>query len=145
MVDDYEKMIELVQRDRRVCERLSVELDIFFSPDLTLEVSSPTWKGPYKLENIGGEGISFLCDGEISLRTKMSFKFTLPRQIVPMIVTGAIIWRNNSKKSGNKKFFCYGVKFDKIKQEFERHFISFISEAIMDKYLDGNGNLKADG
>lgn len=146
--DDYNKIAEIVQRDRRVCERLNVQLDIFFSPEMTLEVISPLWKGPYKLDNIGGEGISFGCDEEIPSGTKVSFKFTLPLQPLPMIVTGTVIWKGTRQQSQQKtsqsKFFVYGAKFDKIKSEFEEQFLSFISEAIMDKYLDKDGNLKAE-
>ncbi len=149
MNDNYNKIMEIIKRDRRACERLNVDLEIFYSPDLSLEVTSPSWKGPYKLENIGGEGISFLSDETLTVKSNLSFKFTLPRQVIPMIVTGTIIWQNEQNRETTQgqadgRLFCYGVKFEKIQEEFERHFIDFISEAIMDKYIDENGDLRTE-
>jgi hypothetical protein len=149
MNEKYNKILEIVKRDRRVCERLSVALDIFYSQDLTLEVNSPSWKGPYKIENIGGEGISFVSDEELPVKTQLSFKFTLPGQNVPMIVTGSLIWCRlkkgaNPAQTGRSAVFTYGVQFDKIKEQFERQFIDFISEAIMEKYIDNQGRLRSD-
>ena len=65
MNNKYNKILEIVQRDRRVCERLNVDLDTFYSLDLRLKMTDPEWIGPCELENIGGEGISFITEEKI--------------------------------------------------------------------------------
>lgn len=143
MTSNLEKMREIVSQDKRVCERLDLPMAIRYSKFVDASGEVVKWSDLVTLDNIGGEGLGFSDDFELLKGEKINVELKLPCQLSPVYLGAEVVWvSRNFQPDADGGGFSYGLKIFKLSDDDQKKFQQFISDRIIDKYLDDQGKLR---
>ncbi|MEW5895758.1 MAG: PilZ domain-containing protein [Candidatus Omnitrophota bacterium] len=142
MTSNLKKIKEIIASDKRSCERLELPLKIRY-----LRAMSPAdqWSDYVWLDNIGGEGLGFTDDFELSMGDKIDIELKIPSERKSFYMGGEIVWiRRNFLRRGEIHLgkYSYGLKIYRLEEEDKKKFEQFISDSIIEKYLDDQGKFR---
>ena len=138
MASNLEKIKAMISNDKRLCERLALPIRIRYARMSDAAGREPKWSDFVWLDNIGGEGFGFTADISLANGEKLKIEMTIPCEPKPFIV-GAQVVRIQEGHAGS---FFYGLKIFLLQEGAKGKFEQFISDGIIDKYLDDQGLLK---
>jgi len=143
MESNIKKNKVLLLEDKRKTERLSIPVQFYFSLfPLPLDVSSPEWVKPFRVDDIGGNGLKFICINKIERSTVISLKIILPDNPKPILFSGETVWSQCiSDRNCSTKLYANGVKFHKMDHEDRKRFVGYISDQILLHYIDSMGQV----
>lgn len=145
MALNLNKMKEIISCDKRICDRLEFPLKIRYSKLLESTDDSVSWSDFVWLDNIGGEGLGFSDDAELLKGEKLDVELLLPDEREPFYVGAEVVWvgtgvvLNENVQSGK---YSYGLKIYRLEDNDRGKFEQFISDTIIDQYLDDEGKLR---
>jgi len=143
MTSNLEKIREIVSQDKRICERLELPMAIRYSKFVDAASDVVKWSDFVTLDNIGGEGLGFSDDFELFKGDRINVELKLPCQVNPVYIGAEVMWasRNFQPDAGGGNF-SYGLKIFKLSDNDQKKFQQFISDRIIDKYLDDQGRFR---
>ncbi len=124
------KLQELLDRERRKSERLSLPVTVLFS-----RPPAARWTAPVSVADIGGGGIAFRCRERLPENAELRIRIRLERP-PDILLKGEVRW---CRKSGNA--YLAGVKFRKMNSDDRRRFLNYFGDQIMRAFLGGKGEL----
>ncbi len=144
MASKFEKMKELLSQEKRVCERLELPLKIRFSL-LDAKGTQGPWSEFVLLDNIGGEGLGFSHDMVLAKGDRLAIELNLPVDKKPFFLGADVVWIQKNfvvKGEHSQGKFSYGLRIFECDDHARKKFEQFISDSIIDKYLNDEGTLK---
>ncbi len=143
MKSNFRKNKFFLAGDKRKAERLSLPIQFSFSlHDLPLDVSSSEWMQPFRVNDIGGNGLRFIGINKIEQNTPLSLKIVLPDNPKPIIFVGESVWcQDISDANCSTKIYAIGIKFRKMNHEDRKRFVAYISDQILLQYVDSEGRI----
>jgi hypothetical protein len=144
MTSNFEKMKELISKEKRLCDRLDLPLTIRYSLVNANGVSGQ-WSEPVFLDNIGGDGLGFSDDMVLSKGDRLEIELHLPVDKKPFFLGAEVVWvQKNFVAHGEISCgkFSYGLRIFQLDDDARKKFEQFISDSIIDKYLNDDGKLK---
>ena len=142
MTSNLKKIKEIIASDRRSCERLELPLKVRY---LTAGGLADQWSDYVWLDNLGGEGLGFTHDAELLKGDKLDIELKIPSEKKPFYMGAEVVWaRENlmSLSEINLGKYSYGLKIFQLGEEDKKKFEQFISDSIIDKYLDDQGKFR---
>jgi Tfp pilus assembly protein PilZ len=142
MTSDFDKIKDLISHEKRACDRLELPLKIRYA--LLADNGEPgSWSAPVLLDNIAGEGLGFSTDAVLSQGDGLLIEIHLPVDAHPLVMRAEVVWiQKNFTDGGSRGAFSYGLKIARMDDEARKKFEQFISDSIIDTYLDDNGTVK---
>lgn len=126
----------ILAKDKRVSDRLMLPVTIYYClpPD-------ESWNGPYAIDDISGHGLKFSTHNRIDNDKEIKLKLLIGREGHPIVVKGMVIWckKNTLHDTNLLTYYEIGIKFSKMNHADRKHFVQYISEEILLKYLKSNG------
>jgi len=143
-MSNFKKNKIFIAEDKRKAERLSLPIKFSFAlHELPLDVSSPEWIQPFRVDDVGGNGLRFISINKIERNTSISLKIILPDNSKPIIFTGESVWcQAISDANCSTKIYAIGVKFHKMNHEDRKRFVGYISDQILLQYVDSEGRVR---
>ena len=136
----------MISSDKRLCERLRLPLKVYYSEVLTKD--NTEWTGPVILDNASGNGLMFHSDKELARGKKLNIRLFIEDNMRPIDFDGEVIWARKKdclpsiEKGAKGLGFLYGVFIkEKDIKEYQR-FVTYITDSIIDEYLDERGRLR---
>jgi len=132
---------EIIEKDKRKCERLILPLQVFYALQPSGQNPSPQWQGPFALDNISGNGLSFIVNQFLVEGTTLNLQVHYSSQEEPIIMIGKIMrcqleQPDPSSGPGEDSLgYILGLHIYKTKKGDRKKFINFISDNILDKYM----------
>ncbi len=139
MESKISKLKEILARDKRQCERLTLPLSIYYSLRSAAH-NDIHWSGPFLLDNICGEGLGFHAPEQIARSEQLMIKLMLPDDPNPVFFDAEIAWSRPAERGATG--WAYGLIIRQRDPATEKKFMSFISDQILAKYLDETGQLR---
>lgn len=146
MKSKYKEIKDLINSDKRLCDRLRLPLKVYYSQGLAK--ADTEWLGPVSLDNVSGNGIMFHCDQEMPKGEKINVRLYIEDDMVPVDFDGDIVWvkqKDCLAMPGNGKDglgFLYGVFLKERDIKGYQRFVSYITDNIINEYLDDHGRIK---
>jgi hypothetical protein len=135
---------EFFSGDRRKTDRLPLTLEVLYRI-----IPSPKWISPVALLDISGGGLKFKSPSRIKKSTELEFKIKIPPESYPIVTKAEVIWcrkvlASNSPKSKEiPSLYIIGTKFYKMNKFDRQRFISYLTENILNIYLNNEGKIKS--
>jgi hypothetical protein len=146
MKTKFEEIKEIIDSDKRLCDRLRLPLQVYYSEGLI--ENKDELVGPVELDNASGKGLMFYSDVEMAKGRKINVRLFIENDPKPIDFDGEIMWfRKNdlsgqSEKEQKGRGYLYGVFIvEKDETDYER-FVAYIADNILDEYLDENGKIR---
>lgn len=136
----FEKIKKIIDKDKRLCERLELPLKVYYFIESQGEKSD--WIGPVLLDNIGGKGFGFHNSIEIPKGSKLSIKILMENDLEPVFFSGEVVWIKEEiclSSTEDGKDICvysYGIFMKEKDPKAYQKFVNYISDNILDKYLN---------
>ena len=143
MIEDIEKIKRIIKADNRSSERLSLKLQTEFKL-LPLEA----WFKPLEVNNVSGGGICLTHTRRVQENRNILLRIKLPSLETPIIIKGLTKWckRFSAHSSGGSQklrpFYSLGIEFEKADHQDKKEFILYLTQNIVNSFLDETGNLK---
>ena len=145
MASNLDKMKEIISSDKRICDRLELPLKIRYSKVIESNEDAVSWSDYVWLDNIGGEGLGFTDSIELFNGEKLEIELLLPTEKRAFYIGAEVMWisKNTELNEGNRSGeISYGLKIYRLDENDRKKFEQFISDSIIDQYLDDAGELR---
>lgn len=145
MTRNLDKIKEIIASDKRKCDRLERPLKIRYTRSSGEQGLPDNWSDFLWLDNIGGEGLGFRDNIELSKGENLEIELHLPQVKSPIYFGVEVMWvSRNFRPEGEAQSgdFSYGLKIVRLAESDYKQFVRFISDSLLDEYLDDNGKLK---
>jgi len=136
------KIKEAFSKDKRLCERLTLPAAMRYAsvPD-PAGAGAPEWSEITQLENLGGGGLGFCADAALPKGQKLTVELMLPCDPDPFVFTAEVVHVEDGQGPDRDRFF-YGVRIMDLQTGSRKMFEQFITDGIIDKYIDDGGGFK---
>ncbi len=142
MSSETEDLRKLIAMDRRSADRLALTVKISYC------IANHTdWIDVRSVDDIGSNGVKITTNQCIRKNTEISLKIFFSEGNEPIEVKGDSAWAKRMPLSlgdsgSQEQLYSVGIKFQKMNYKDRQQFMMFISDNILDEFLDNKGNIK---